>query len=168
MQSTPHRAVHRSQSDRASRAFCCLRPRQAASFVLSAVLLLFMDCFYNCVVLLHLLNHELRVLAAGTVMPSSKHYLKELGKKLSNYHDPKTAHTVNRHVGYRLAQLTLLVVDFTSSLRAPCLFHTILHKCSSPGYFPSCCRYMEAVDKNDQIAGYLQTPFPCQPPYGHL
>ena len=76
------------------------------------------------------------VLAAGTVMPSCKHYPKELGRRLtergrykfrcrgalcaiawkdrkpihflSNYHNPRRASTVtvNRRVGDRLAQLT--------------------------------------------------------------
>ena len=105
--------------------------------------MLFMDRFYNSVALFHLLKNELGVLAAGTVMPSRKHYPKELGRRLtergqykfrcrgalcaitwkdhkpihflSNYHDPRRASTVNRRVGDRLAQLTApqLVVDYT-------------------------------------------------------
>ena len=105
--------------------------------------MLFMDGFYNSVALFHLLKNELGVLAAGTVMPSRKHYPKELGRRLtergryefrcrgalcaiawkdrkpihflSNYHDPRRASTVNRRVGDRLAQLTApqLVVDYT-------------------------------------------------------
>ena len=104
--------------------------------------MLFMDRFYNSVALFHLLKNELGVLAAGTVMPSRKHYPKELGRRLtergryefrcrgalsaiawkdrkpihflSNYHDPRRASTVNRPVGDRLAQLTApqLVVDY--------------------------------------------------------
>ena len=38
--------------------------------------MLFMDRFYNSVALFHLLKNELGVLAAGTVMPSRKHYPK--------------------------------------------------------------------------------------------
>ena len=96
--------------------------------------MLFMDRFYNSVALFHMLKKELGVLAAGTVMPSRKHYPKELGRRLtergryefrcrgalcaiawkdrkpihflSNYHDPRRASTVNRHVGDLLAQLT--------------------------------------------------------------
>ena len=105
--------------------------------------MLFMDRFYNSVALFHMLKKELGVLAAGTVMPSRKHYPKELGRRLtergryefrcrgalcaiawkdrkpihflSNYHDPRRASTVNRRVGDRLAQLTApqLVVDYT-------------------------------------------------------
>ena len=87
--------------------------------------MLFMDRFCNSVVLFHLLKNELGVLAVGTVMPSRKHYPKELGRRLtergcyefrcwgalcaiawkdrkpihflSNYHDPRRASTVNRH-----------------------------------------------------------------------
>ena len=96
--------------------------------------MLFMDRFYNSGALFHMLKKELGVLAAGTVMPSRKHYPKELGRRLtergryefrcrgalcaiawkdrkpihflSNYHDPRRASTVNRRVGDRLAQLT--------------------------------------------------------------
>ena len=105
--------------------------------------ILFMDRFYNSVALFHMRKKELGVLAAGTVMPSRKHYPKELGRRLtergryefrcrgalcaiawkdrkpihflSNYHDPRRASTVNRRVGDRLAQLTApqLVVDYT-------------------------------------------------------
>ena len=105
--------------------------------------MLFMDRFYNSFALFHMLKKELGVLAAGTVMPSRKHYPKELGRRLtergryefrcrgalcaiawkdrkpihflSNYHDPRRASTVNRRVGDRLAQLTApqLVVDYT-------------------------------------------------------
>ena len=104
--------------------------------------MLFMDCFCNSVALFHLLKKELKVLAAGTDMPSRKHYFTELGWRLtersrfefrckldlcaiawkdrkpihflSNYHDPRRASTENRHVGDRLAQLTMpqLVVDY--------------------------------------------------------
>ena len=45
--------------------------------------MLFMDRFYNSVALFHLLKNELGVLAAGTVMPSRKHYPKELGRRLT-------------------------------------------------------------------------------------
>ena len=45
--------------------------------------MLFMDRFYNSFVLFHLLKNELGVLAAGTVMPSRKHYPKELGRRLT-------------------------------------------------------------------------------------
>ena len=45
--------------------------------------MLFMDHFYNSVALFHLLKNEMGVLAAGTVMPSSKHYPMELGKRLT-------------------------------------------------------------------------------------
>ena len=102
--------------------------------------MLFME---NSVSLFDMLKNELGVLAAGTVMPSRKHYPKELGRRLtergrykfrcrgalcaiawkdrkpihflSNYHDPRRASTVNRRVGDRLAQLTVpqLVVDYT-------------------------------------------------------
>ena len=105
--------------------------------------MLFMNRFYNSVTLFHMLKNELGVLAPGTVMPSRKHYPKELGRRLtecgrynfrcrgalcaiawkdrkhihflSNYHDPKRASTVNRRVGDRLLQLTApqLVVDYT-------------------------------------------------------
>ena len=90
-----------------------------------------------------MLKKELGVLAAGTIMPSRKHYPNELGRRLtergqyefrcqgalcaiawkdrkpihflSNYHDPRRASTVYRRVGDRLAQLTVpqLVVDYT-------------------------------------------------------
>ena len=93
--------------------------------------------------LFHLLKNELGVLAGGTIIPSRKHYPKELGRRLtkrgryeflcrgalcaiawkdhksihflSNYHDPRRASTVNRRVGDWLAQLTApqLVVDYT-------------------------------------------------------
>ena len=46
--------------------------------------MLFMDHFYNSVALFHLPKNELGVLAAGTVMPSRKHYPKELGRRLPN------------------------------------------------------------------------------------
>ena len=105
--------------------------------------MLFMDRFYNSVALFHLLKNELGVLAAGTVMPSRKHYPKELSRRLtergryefwcrgalcsiawkdckpihflSNYHNPRRASTVNRCVGDRLEQFTVpqLVVDYT-------------------------------------------------------
>ena len=42
--------------------------------------MLFMDRFCNSVALFHLLKNELGVLAMGTVMPSRKHYPKELGR----------------------------------------------------------------------------------------
>ena len=101
---------------------------------------LFIDRFYNSVALFHLLRN---VLASGTVMPSRKHFPKELCRRLtergrykfwcrgapcaiawkdrkpihflSNYHDPRRASTVNRRVGDRLAQLTVpqLVVENT-------------------------------------------------------
>ena len=45
--------------------------------------MLFMDRFYNSVALFHMLKKELGVLAAGTVMPSRKHYPKELGRRLT-------------------------------------------------------------------------------------
>ena len=45
--------------------------------------MLFMDRFYNSVALFHLLKNELGVLAAGTGMPSHKHYPKELGRRLT-------------------------------------------------------------------------------------
>ena len=45
--------------------------------------MLFMDRFYNSVALFHLLKNALGVLAAGTIMPSRKHYPKELGKRLT-------------------------------------------------------------------------------------
>ena len=45
--------------------------------------MLFMGCFYNSVMLFHLLKNELGVLAAGTVMPSRKHYPKELSRRLT-------------------------------------------------------------------------------------
>ena len=45
--------------------------------------MLFMDPFYNSVALFHLLKNELGVLAAGTVIPSRKHYPKELGRRLT-------------------------------------------------------------------------------------
>ena len=105
--------------------------------------MLFMDPFYNSVALFHLLKNELGVLAGGTIIPSRKHYPKEIGRRLtergryeflcrgalcaiawkdhksihflSNYHDPRRASTVNRRVGDWLAQLTApqLVVDYT-------------------------------------------------------
>ena len=45
--------------------------------------MLFMHRFYNSVGLFHLLKNELGVLAAGTVMPSRKHYPKELSRRLT-------------------------------------------------------------------------------------
>ena len=105
--------------------------------------MLFMDCFYNSVTLFHLQKNELGVLVAGTVMPSPKHYQKELSRRLtehgwyefwcrgalcaiawkdrnpihflSNYHDLRRASTLNRCVGDWLAQLTMsqFVVDYT-------------------------------------------------------
>ena len=45
--------------------------------------MLFMDRFYNSVALFHLLKNELGVLAAGTAMPSCKHYPKEFGRRLT-------------------------------------------------------------------------------------
>ena len=131
--------------------------------------MLFMDHFYNSVVLFHLLKNELGVLAASCRATSTS--IKELCKGLtehgryefrcwgglcaitwkdrkpihflSNYHDPRRASSGNRHVGDRLAQCNLLAS-----------FHTILHECTASGYsnFAACCRYMGAVDKNDQIA----------------
>ena len=114
--------------------------------------MLFMDRFYNSIALFHLLKNELGVLAAGTVMPSRKHYPKELGRRLtergwyefrcrgalcaiawkdrkpihflSNYHDPRKASTVNRCVGDLLVQLTApqLVVDYTRQVSPRLLF----------------------------------------------
>ena len=112
-------------------------------------------------------------------MPSRKHYPKELGKRLtelgqyefncrgdlctiawkdhkpihflSNYHEPSRATKENRRVWDRLAHLT-----------------TILHKHSAHRYpdFASCCRYLGAVDKNDQIACLNKTRrhyyWPCK------
>ena len=143
--------------------------------------MLFMDCFYNTIKLFHLLKNEL---AVGTIMPSCKHYPKELGKRLtergryefwcrgglcaiawkdrkpihflSNYHYPRRASTVNRPCG-RPAH-TVDRATACGSLHQvseiPASFHTILHECSASGYsnFASCCRYMETVDTNDQIA----------------
>ena len=138
--------------------------------------MLFMDSFYNSITLFHLLKNELGVLAADTVMPSHKHYTKELGRRLpkhgryefwcwgaitwkdrkpihflSNYHNPRRASTVNSRVVDRLAQLTAsqLVVDCTRQV-SPRL---LLHECSASGYsfFASHFRYMGAMDKNDQI-----------------
>ena len=43
--------------------------------------MLFMDRFYNSVALFHMLKNELGVLATGTIMPSRKHYPKELGRR---------------------------------------------------------------------------------------
>ena len=93
--------------------------------------MLFMDRFYNSVTIFHLKN-ELGVLVGGTLMPSHKHYPKELGKRLtkrgqyefrcrgglcaiawkdgkpihflSNYHDPRGASTVNMRMWDRLTQ----------------------------------------------------------------
>ena len=108
--------------------------------------MLFMDRFYNSVALFPLLKNELGVVAAGTIMPSHKHYPKELGRRLterglyefrcrgalcaiawkdrkpihflSNYQDTRRASTVNRRVGDWLAQLTVpqLEVDYTCSV----------------------------------------------------
>ena len=97
--------------------------------------MLFKDCLYNSVTVLHLLKKEKGVLAEGTIMPSCKHYTKKLSKRLtengqyefmcqgdlcaiawkdhkpihflSNYHDLRRATTVNRRVGDGVAQLWL-------------------------------------------------------------
>ena len=125
--------------------------------------MLFMDHFYNFVALFHLLKNEMGVLAAGTVMPSSEHYPKELGKRLcrgglcaitwkdckpiqflSNYHDPRRASTVNRHVGDQLAKLTApqLVVDYTGYISSQLLFQQsdLLHLQGVGQHYPECSR----------------------------
>ena len=89
--------------------------------------MLFMDCFYNSVALFHLLKNELGVLATGTVMPSGKHYPKELGKRLT------------QHGRYKFwCWEGLCVIAWKD--RKPINFLS--------NYFASCCRYMGAVDKN--------------------
>ena len=97
--------------------------------------------------LFYMLKNKLGVLAAGTVLPSRKHYPKELGRRL----------TERGRYDFRCLRCLCTIawkdrkpIHFLSNYHNP----TILHECSAHGYsnFASCFRYMGTVDKNDQIA----------------